>query len=47
MGATTGSLAVDRTVGWKGGREVMSAVVLQLFDLYAKTQQERYDIFHE
>ncbi len=42
-GATTGGLAVDSNLGWKGGESYV-AVVPQLFDLW-QDPQERYDIF--
>ncbi|EDY38812.1 putative arylsulfatase [Cyanobium sp. PCC 7001] len=42
-GATTGGLAVDSNLGWKGAESYV-AVVPQLFDLW-QDPQERYDIF--
>jgi len=42
-GATTGGLAVDTNLGWKGASEYV-ATVPQVFDLLADPQ-ERYDIF--
>jgi C-terminal region of aryl-sulfatase len=42
-GASTGGLAVDSNLGWKG-QEKYVATVPQLFDLLADPQ-ERYDIF--
>lgn len=42
-GATTGGLAVDSNLGWKGPEKYV-AVVPQVFDLWADPQ-ERYDIF--
>ena len=42
-GATTGGLAVDSNLGWKGPDKYV-ATVPQVFDLWADLQ-ERYDIF--
>jgi arylsulfatase len=42
-GATTGGLAVDTNLGWKGARSY-AAIVPQIFDLWADPQ-ERYDLF--
>ena len=42
-GATTGCLAVDSNLGWKGAESYV-AVVPQMFDLW-QDPQERYDIF--
>jgi arylsulfatase A-like enzyme len=42
-GATTGGLAVDSNLGWKGVEKYV-ATVPQVFDLWADPQ-ERYDIF--
>jgi arylsulfatase A-like enzyme len=42
-GATTGGLAVDSNLGWKGPEKYV-ATVPQVFDLWADPQ-ERYDIF--
>ncbi|MGV0746511.1 arylsulfatase [Mycolicibacterium sp. XJ870] len=42
-GATTGGLAVDTNLGWKGA-EAYVATVPQIFDLW-QDPQERYDIF--
>ncbi|QDV55336.1 arylsulfatase [Rosistilla oblonga] len=42
-GASTGGLAVDTNLGWKGPEKYV-AVVPQVFDLWADPQ-ERYDIF--
>ena len=42
-GASTGGLAVDSNLGWKGATSYV-AVVPQVFDLWADPQ-ERYDIF--
>ena len=42
-GATTGGLAVDSNLGWKGADKYV-AMVPQIFDLWADPQ-ERYDIF--
>ena len=42
-GGTTGGLAVDSNLGWKGAESYV-AVVPQLFDLW-QDPQERYDIF--
>jgi arylsulfatase len=42
-GATTGGLAVDSNLGWKGPDKYV-ATVPQVFDLWADPQ-ERYDIF--
>ena len=42
-GATTGGLAVDTNLGWKGAEKYV-ATVPQVFDLWADPQ-ERYDIF--
>ena len=42
-GATTGGLAVDSNLGWKGPESYV-ATVPQVFDLWADPQ-ERYDIF--
>src|SRR5882724_8783977 len=42
-GASTGGLAVDTNLGWKGG-EKYGAVVPQVFDLW-QDPQERYDLF--
>ena len=42
-GASTGGLAVDTNLGWKGGEKYV-ATVPQVFDLWADPQ-ERYDIF--
>jgi arylsulfatase len=42
-GATTGGLAVDANLGWKGAEKYV-AIVPQVFDLWADPQ-ERYDIF--
>ncbi|MDF7799662.1 arylsulfatase [Pontiellaceae bacterium B1224] len=42
-GATTGGLAVDSNLGWKGAEKYV-ATVPQVFDLWADPQ-ERYDIF--
>ena len=42
-GATTGGLAVDTNLGWKGAQKYV-ATVPQIFDLYADPQ-ERYDLF--
>ena len=42
-GATTGGLAVDSNLGWKGASKYV-ATVPQLFDLW-QDPQERYDIF--
>ncbi len=42
-GATTGGLAVDSNLGWKGP-DKYTATVPQVFDLWADPQ-ERYDIF--
>ncbi|MBE9196298.1 arylsulfatase [Synechocystis sp. LEGE 06083] len=42
-GATTGGLAVDSNLGWKGAESYV-AVVPQMFDLW-QDPQERYDIF--
>jgi len=42
-GASTGGLAVDTNLGWKGGEKYV-ATVPQVFDL-AADPQERYDIF--
>ena len=40
---TTGGLAVDSNLGWKGPEKYI-ATVPQIFDLWADPQ-ERYDIF--
>ena len=42
-GASTGGLAVDSNLGWKGAEKYV-AVVPQVFDLWADPQ-ERYDVF--
>jgi arylsulfatase len=42
-GASTGGLAVDSNLGWKGAEKYV-ATVPQVFDLWADPQ-ERYDIF--
>jgi arylsulfatase A-like enzyme len=42
-GASTGGLAVDTNLGWKGSRKYV-ATVPQVFDLW-QDPQERYDIF--
>src|SRR5512137_2898748 len=42
-GVTTGGLAVDTNLGWKGAEKYV-AVVPQVFDLW-QDPQERYDIF--
>lgn len=42
-GATTGGLAVDSNLGWKGAQAYV-ATVPQIFDLW-QDPQERYDIF--
>jgi arylsulfatase A-like enzyme len=42
-GATTGGLAVDSNLGWKGAEKYV-ATVPQVFDLW-QDPQERYDIF--
>jgi arylsulfatase len=42
-GATTGGLAVDANLGWKGAEKYV-ATVPQIFDLWADPQ-ERYDLF--
>jgi arylsulfatase len=42
-GATTGGMAVDSNLGWKGPEKYV-ATVPQVFDLWADPQ-ERYDIF--
>jgi arylsulfatase len=42
-GASTGGLAVDTNLGWKGAEKYV-ATVPQVFDLWADPQ-ERYDIF--
>jgi arylsulfatase len=42
-GASTGGLAVDSNLGWKGGEKYVAAVP-QVFDLW-QDPQERYDIF--
>jgi arylsulfatase A-like enzyme len=42
-GASTGGLAVDTNLGWKGGTKYV-ATVPQIFDLW-QDPQERYDIF--
>jgi arylsulfatase len=42
-GQTTGGLAVDTNLGWKGPEKYV-AVVPQVFDLW-QDPQERYDIF--
>ncbi len=42
-GASTGGLAVDTNLGWKGGEKYV-AIVPQIFDLW-QDPQERYDIF--
>jgi arylsulfatase len=42
-GASTGGLAVDSNLGWKGGEKYV-ATAPQIFDLWADPQ-ERYDIF--
>jgi arylsulfatase A-like enzyme len=42
-GATTGGLAVDTNLGWKGAQSYV-ATVPQVFDLW-QDPQERYDIF--
>ena len=42
-GASTGGLAVDSNLGWKGAEKYV-ATVPQVFDLY-QDPQERYDIF--
>jgi arylsulfatase len=42
-GASTGGLAVDTNLGWKGAESYV-ATVPQVFDLY-QDPQERYDIF--
>lgn len=42
-GQTTGGLAVDSNLGWKGARKYV-ATVPQIFDLW-QDPQERYDIF--
>ncbi|BBY43573.1 arylsulfatase [Mycolicibacterium celeriflavum] len=42
-GATTGGLAVDTNLGWKGAQAYV-ATVPQIFDLW-QDPQERYDIF--
>lgn len=42
-GATTGGLAVDTNLGWKGAEKYV-ATVPQVFDLW-QDPQERYDIF--
>jgi len=42
-GASTGGLAVDTNLGWKGGEKYV-AVVPQVFDLW-QDPQERYDLF--
>jgi len=42
-GASTGGLAVDSNLGWKGPEKYV-ATVPQIFDLWADPQ-ERYDIF--
>jgi arylsulfatase len=42
-GASTGGLAVDTNLGWKGAEKYV-ATVPQIFDLWADPQ-ERYDIF--
>ena len=42
-GATTGGLAVDTNLGWKGAESYV-ATVPQVFDLW-QDPQERYDIF--
>lgn len=42
-GASTGGLAVDTNLGWKGAEKYV-ATIPQVFDLWADPQ-ERYDIF--
>ena len=42
-GASTGGLAVDSNLGWKGAEKYV-ATVPQVFDLW-QDPQERYDIF--
>ena len=42
-GASTGGLAVDTNLGWKGAEKYV-ATVPQVFDLW-QDPQERYDIF--
>ena len=42
-GATTGGLAVDSNLGWKGESKYV-ATIPQVFDLWADPQ-ERYDLF--
>lgn len=42
-GASTGGLAVDSNLGWKGAEKYV-ATVPQVFDLY-QDPQERYDVF--
>ena len=42
-GASTGGLAVDTNLGWKGAEKYV-ATVPQIFDLW-QDPQERYDIF--
>jgi arylsulfatase len=42
-GASTGGLAVDTNLGWKGSQKYV-ATVPQVFDLW-QDPQERYDIF--
>ena len=42
-GASTGGLAVDSNLGWKGAEKYV-ATVPQIFDLW-QDPQERYDIF--
>ena len=42
-GQSTGGLAVDSNLGWKGGEKYV-ATVPQVFDLW-QDPQERYDIF--
>jgi arylsulfatase len=42
-GASTGGLAVDTNLGWKGAEKYV-ATVPQVFDLF-QDPQERYDIF--
>jgi arylsulfatase len=42
-GQSTGGLAVDSNLGWKGGEKYV-AIVPQVFDLW-QDPQERYDIF--
>ncbi|CCB64957.1 Sulfatase [Hyphomicrobium sp. MC1] len=42
-GATTGGLAVDSNLGWKGAEKYV-AIVPQVFDIW-QDPQERYDVF--